>query len=142
MWRKKLPIQVNYANLISERLLHKLYVNEVTLSRQNLPLKSNHSQMFMASNFVALWPTDPKFSALKDLLFFLQRIEFQGADSILKVNFALSCRPHLHRAYVVTVCNQIWIAVSVKRMHLLQSLNFAYIRLLNKPYENEVTLTG
>ena len=24
----------------------------------------------------------------------------------------------------------------------IQSLNFAYIRLLNKPYENEVTLTG
>ena len=24
----------------------------------------------------------------------------------------------------------------------LQLLNFAYIRLLNKPYENEVTLTG
>ena len=24
----------------------------------------------------------------------------------------------------------------------IQSLNFAYKRLLNKPYENEVTLTG
>ena len=29
-----------------------------------------------ASNFAALWPTDPKFLALKDLLFFLQCIEF------------------------------------------------------------------
>ena len=26
-------------------------------------------------------------------------------------------------------------------LHNLQALNFAYIRLLNKPYENEVTLT-
>ena len=32
-------IWLHYANLISERLLNKLYVNEVTLSRQNLPLK-------------------------------------------------------------------------------------------------------
>ena len=53
--------------------------------------------------------------ALKNLLFFLQFIEFQGADSILKVDFALSSRPHLHRAYVVTVCNQIWLAVSNTR---------------------------
>ena len=66
-----------------------------------------------ASNFAALWPTDPKFLALKDLLFFLQCIEFQGADSILKVDFALSSRLHLHRAYVVTICNQIWIAVAI-----------------------------
>ena len=55
---------------------------------------------------------DLKFLALKDLLFSLQCIEFQGADSILKVDFALSSRPHLHRAYEVTVCNQIWIAVN------------------------------
>ena len=29
-----------------------------------------------ASNFAAVWPTDPKFLAIKDLLFFLHRIEF------------------------------------------------------------------
>ena len=28
---------------------------------------SNHSQSLMAGHFAALWPTDPKFSALKDL---------------------------------------------------------------------------
>ena len=43
-----------------------------------------------ASNFAALCPTDPKFLALKDLLFFLQCNEFQGADSILKVDLGLS----------------------------------------------------
>ena len=34
--------------------------------------------------------TDPKFLAVKDLLFFSQCNEFQGADIILKVGFALS----------------------------------------------------
>ena len=29
------------------------------------------------------------------------------------MDFALSSRLHLHRAYVVTVCNQIWIAVGI-----------------------------
>ena len=59
-----------------------------------------------ASNFAALWSTDPKFLALKDLLFFSQDIEFQVAGSILKVVFALSNWPHLHRAYLVTVCKR------------------------------------
>ena len=52
-----------------------------------------------ASNFAALWPIELKFSALKDLLFFSQCIEFQGAGSILKVGFALSKWPHFHRVY-------------------------------------------
>ena len=41
-----------------------------------------------ASNFVALYPTDPKFQALKDLNLFLKPIKFQGAGSILSVDFA------------------------------------------------------
>ena len=70
-----------------------------------------------ASNFAALWPTDPKFLVLKDLLFFSECIEFQGTGSILKVGFALSKWSHFHRVYLVTVhkwnsiavysCNQI-----------------------------------
>ena len=43
-----------------------------------------------ASKFAAISSTDPNFFALKDLLFFSQFIEFQGAGSILKVGFALS----------------------------------------------------
>ena len=43
-----------------------------------------------ASNFAVLKSTDPKFLALKDILFFSQCNEFQGAGSILKVGFALS----------------------------------------------------
>ena len=38
----------------------------------------------------------------------------QDASSILKVRFALSKRPHLHRAHLVTVCNQKLIAVHVQ----------------------------
>ena len=64
-----------------------------------------------AGNFAALWPTDPKFLALKDLNPFKTVSKVQKTSSILRVGFALSKWPHLHRAYVVTVCNQIWIAV-------------------------------
>ena len=64
-----------------------------------------------ASNFAALWPTDQKFLALKDLLFFSQCFEFQGAGSILKVGFAMSKRPHFHRVYQVTVCKRKLVAV-------------------------------
>ena len=61
--------------------------------------KSNHSQSLMASNFAALWPTDPKFSALKDLILFSTVSKVQEASSILKVGFAFSKWPHFHRAY-------------------------------------------
>jgi len=44
----------------------------------------------MASNFAALSPTDPKFSALKDLNSFSIVSKLQEAGSILKVDFALS----------------------------------------------------
>ena len=33
-----------------------------------------------ASNFAALWPTDPKFLALKDLNLFLKFVKFQDAS--------------------------------------------------------------
>ena len=63
-----------------------------------------------ASNFAALWPIDLEILAIKDLLFFSQCIEFQGAGSILKVSFALSKWPHFHRVYLVTVCKRSSIA--------------------------------
>ena len=66
-------------------------------------LGSNHSQSLMASNFAALWPTDSKFSALKDLNLFEIVSIVQEASRILRVVFALSKWPHLHKAYAVTV---------------------------------------
>ena len=50
-----------------------------------------------ASNFAALWPTDPKFLALKDLNLLKKHNKNQVASSILKVVFAFSKWPHLHR---------------------------------------------
>ena len=50
-----------------------------------------------AGNFAALWPTDPKFLALKDLNLLKKYIKNQETSSILKVDFALSKWPHLHR---------------------------------------------
>ena len=56
---------------------------------------SNNSQSLIACNFVALWPTDTKFSAIKDLNPFQTVSKFQEASKILKLDFALSKWPHL-----------------------------------------------
>ena len=50
-----------------------------------------------ASNFNALWPTDPIFTVKKDLNLFKKCTKYQEAGSILNVNFSLSNWPHLHR---------------------------------------------
>ena len=50
-----------------------------------------------ASNFAALSPKDFKFSALKDLNLLKKHTKNQEASSILRVVFALSKWPHLHR---------------------------------------------
>ena len=65
----------------------------------------------MASNFAALSPKDTKFSVLKDLNPFSTVSKVEEAGSSLKAGFALSMWPHLHRAYLVTVYNQTFIAV-------------------------------
>ena len=59
--------------------------------------RSNHSESLMANNFAAHWPTDPKFLALKDLNLLKKHTKNQEASSILRVVFALSKWPHLHR---------------------------------------------
>ena len=56
-----------------------------------------------ADDFEALWPKDFKFLALKDLNLFKIVFKFQKTSIILRVGFALSKWPHLHRAYVVIV---------------------------------------
>ena len=59
--------------------------------------RSNHSESLMAGNFAALWPTDSKFLATKDLNLLKKHTKNQMASSILKVVFAFSKWPHLHR---------------------------------------------
>ena len=80
------------------------YSNQLAQIRERLG--SNHSQSLMAENFEALWPTDPKFLALKDLILFKRYIKNQDARSTLRVDFSLSKWPHFHRAYLVTDCKQ------------------------------------
>ena len=65
-----------------------------------------------ASSFEALWPTDSKFLAIKDLNLLKMYTKNQEASSILRVDFALSKWPHLHRFYQVTVCSVLTAAVS------------------------------
>ena len=90
--------------------------------------RSNHSQSLMAGNFAALWPTDSKFSALKDLILFSTVSKDQKASSILKVGFALSKWPHLHRAYVISGC--IFFATAVK--YFFSGLTESSIRIQKK----------
>ena len=51
----------------------------------------------IVSNFEALQSTDPKFLSFKDLNLLKKHIKNQEASSILRVVFALSKSPHLHR---------------------------------------------
>ena len=51
------------------------------------------------SDLAALWPTDSKPLALKDLNLFSNCVKFQDAGGILRVGFAWSNWPHLHRGY-------------------------------------------
>ena len=71
------------------------------------------SPTLTASNFAALWPTDRKFSASKDLNIFWKCLKFQDAGSILIINFAQSNRPQFHRVYQVTVCKRSFAAVYI-----------------------------
>ena len=63
----------------------------------------NHRDVIM---FAALWLVDPKFNAIKDLNLLKKHTKNQEASSILRVDFALSKWPHLHRASLVTICNR------------------------------------
>ena len=71
-----------------------------------------HSLSLTAGNFTALWPTDFKFSAIKDLNLLKKYTKNQEASSILRVDFALSKWPHFHREFsnrpgmVVRHCTQ------------------------------------
>ena len=58
----------------------------------------------MAGNFTALQPREFKFLATKDQNLFKKYTKNQEASSILRVVFAISKWPHLHKAYLVTVC--------------------------------------
>ena len=57
----------------------------------------------MAGDFAALQPTDPKFSAMKDLIPFTTVLKVQGANSILRMSFAMSKYRHFNSAYLVKV---------------------------------------
>ena len=94
---------------------------------------SNHSKSLMAGNFKALWPTDLKFSAFKDLNFFSIVLKVQETGSILRVSFALSKWPHFHRVYLVTICKRSSIAVYMYLQILVafampQTRSFNFVR--------------
>ena len=59
------------------------------------------SPTLTASNFAALWPTDLKFSAFKDLKPFSKCVKFQEVTSILRLCFVLSKWPHFDSGYLL-----------------------------------------
>ena len=89
---------------------------------------SNHSQTLMAGNFAALWSTDAKFLAWKDLNFFKKYIKNQNTSSTLRVVFALSEWPHFHKDYLVTVCKQ-------GRSHVFKSEGAQAAKIILGPFD-------
>ena len=117
-----------------------------------------------ASNFAALWPTDPILIAMKVLNPFERYTKVQQPSYVFRINYARSKWPHFHRACLVTVRKRMSIAVikskyqivktvtfkytfacvslsSIVILHIQSSLDY-YTPLLHKPYWNEVTLNG
>ena len=79
------------------RLLNKPYVNEVILRGQNLSLKCCRPLDLLT--YIETFENDSNpFKTVS---------KGQEATSILRVGFALSKWPHLHRAYLVTVCSHL-----------------------------------
>ena len=87
----------------------------------------------MASNFVVLWPTDPKFSSFEDLILFSNICKGWEAIRILRIGFALSKCPHLlHKMgfvdslthTTVQPCNWNWRRVMKKK---IRNLNWYYL---------------
>ena len=87
-WKKILPICLPRAKRVRTWPIGRIFFQPPTLK---------------AGIFAALWPTDSKFSALKDLDSFKMVSKVEEASSILRVVFSLSKWPHLHRAYLVTL---------------------------------------
>ena len=56
-----------------------------------------------ASNFAALWPTDPKFLALKDLNLLKKDTRYQKTSDNFRLGFAMSKRTHFNSAYLLRV---------------------------------------
>ena len=65
-----------------------------------------------AGNLKALFSTDPIFTVLKDLNLLKKYTKNEEASYNLRLGFALSKRPQLHRAYLVTVQFHLILAVS------------------------------
>ena len=115
-WAAKLP-----AIKVSEWLDHDRESNPSRLAdwgRGRLAGFFLRPPTLTASNFAALWPTDSKFSAIKDLNFLKRYTKNQEAGSILKVDFALSKWPHLHRKCV----NERFVLLSIVHVFVIMSV--------------------
>ena len=82
-------------------------------------LGPNHSQSLRDRNFTALWPTDPKFSMIKNLIPFIAVSKVQEASSILegggavKVTSFTQARTHAHTHTIINQIYMVKICVSV-----------------------------
>ena len=69
---------------------------------------------------------------MKDLYLFLKHFKFQGAVSVLRVDFAQSKWPHFHRVYLVTVCKRSFIAVSLSATPSLGQIKSPHFQKLEE----------
>ena len=72
---------------------------------------------FKASNFAALWSIVP---TITDLNLLKKYTKNQEPSYKYRLGFALSNRPHLHRAYLLPLCKQMSIAVHQKKSQIPQ----------------------
>ena len=121
---------------------------EVSRSRKSLPPGPGPTLTIWpgstpTSNFAALWLKDPILKRLKDLNLLKRYTKYQEAGSILKVIFALSNWPQLHRVDLIRVWYSFGITVFIKITQciclLYDSFNSIY-RLLIQVMKNSFLL--
>ena len=79
--------------------------------------------------------TNSQLFGLSTFLLPILYIKNYEASHNFRLGFALSNRSHLHRAYVVTVCNQIWIAVFLYLPFLSCLNNITYSKMYISEFE-------
>ena len=123
-WKKILPIGPPRAKRVRTWPIGRFFFQPPTLK---------------ANIFAALWPTDSKFSALKDLDSFKMVSKVEEASSILRMVFSLSKWPHSHRAYLVTLWTFFVTAVSIISFCLsVQELSKTHLCAIGKEILTEI----
>ena len=118
------------------------FQNDLTLGKLDLVGMAEVADFFLrtptltASNFAALSPTDPKFSALKDLNLLKRYVKYQETSYNFRLGFSLSNRPHFNSTYLLRVPFSSAIAVHPSRPEeLSKQINFCLPSFTDNVFE-------